>query len=509
MLLDSTFGPWLPDMPDYQNPGVTVAYNVSPAPGTQRGAIAYEPVYEAKAYYASASMPSRPLGTAVGKDKLGVAKVYAGNTTQLCKINPATSNWQNISRSGGYTTSEGERWENTEYNGNVFFTNYSNELQWIDKNVDTQFANATTLVKARHIATVKDFVVVGNTFDALDGAMPFRVRWSGIGMPVSWDFSQTTGADFQDVAGYGAVQAVVGGEAGWIIMEKAVVKMTFTDYPYWFRFDPIPFSKGCTVPQSVSEPIEGFTYYLANDGFYRMNGNTGQTEAIGAGQIDETFLASVDTGQYNWMTVAADPRKKLVYWSYVSTDAEDGTPDKLLIYNYQTGSFSHADATADFVFNALSLPWTIEALDVFGSVENVPASLDSPIWAGGNAMLWGMKKNGSVWVFSGDTLPATIETGEVYYADILRQAEQGNSDKVTIKAVRAVFDGGGTASVAIGSRTLSNDDITYVPRKQLHPQTGFAYFRSTDRYHRFRLRLSGDWTKAMSLQIDAQNAGWR
>jgi hypothetical protein len=508
MLLDSTFGPWLPDMPDYQNPGVTVAYNVSPAPGTQQGAIAYEPVYAAKAYYASASMTSRPLGTAVGKDRLGVAKVYAGNTTQLCKINPSTSNWQNISRSGGYATAEGERWETTEYNGNVFFTNYSNEIQWIDKNIDTQFANATTLVKARHIATVKNFVVVGNTFDAADGAMPFRVRWSGLDLPLSWDFSQATGADFQDIPGYGAIQAIVGGELGWILMEQGVVKMTFDGFPLWFRFDPVAKSKGCAVAESVIRNVDGYTYFLASDGFYRMDEVTGQTTAIGSG-IDDTFLASVDTGQYDWMTVAADPRKKLIYWSYISTDAEDGTPDRMLIYNYQTGSFSQSDATADFVFNALSLPWTIEALDVFGSVEDVPASFDSPIWAGGNAMLWAMKKNGSIWVFSGDTLPATIETGELSYADILRQAQQGNSDKATVKAVRALFDGGGIASVAIGTRTLSNDDITYVPRKQLHPHTGFAYFRSTDRYHRFRLRLTGDWAKAMSLQIDAQNAGWR
>jgi hypothetical protein len=139
----------------------------------------------------------------------------------------------------------------------------------------------------------------------------------------------------------------------------------------------------------------------------------------------------------------------------------------------------------------------------------VPASFDSPVWAGGNAMLWGMKKDGSIWVFSGDTLPATIETAELSYTDILRQAQQGNSDKVTIKAVRAVFDGGGEASVGIGSRTLSNADVTYIPRKELHPQTGFAYFRTTDRYHRFRLRLTGDWAKAIKLEIDVQNAGWR
>jgi len=261
----------------------------------------------------------------------------------------------------------------------------------------------------------------------------------------------------------------------------------------------------------LTKNVEGFTYFLANDGFYAMNGNTGQTTSIGGGKIDKFFLNSVDTGRYDRMTVAADPQEKLIYWSYCSK-ASSGKPDRTLIYNYLTGDWSLATSTADYIFNSLSLPWTIEQMSVFGSVENIPAPLDSPLWAGGNAMLWAMNDDGSIHVFGGDVLPAVIETGEQALISALKQMNpQMQGDRVTVSAVRPLFDGdGGTATVNVGSRTLSNGAVKWSSiAKPTHAHTGFTYFRDIGRYHRFRVSLSGAWTKASSLQIDAQNAGWR
>lgn len=509
MEINLPLGSWRPDMPDLNNPGVTVAHNVTPNMGTMQGAVTYEPL-RAASIFSNTTMASRPLGTAVGLDKLNNAKVYGGCATRLYKINPGTRAWQNISRAANYTTADGEIWETTEYGNAIFFTNYTNEIQYINKDIDIQFADATTLVKGRHIATVKDQVVIANTYDALDGAVPFRVRWCGIGLPLSWDFSQATGADFQDVYGFGAIQAIVGGEAGWLLMQKGIVKMQPVPYPYWFEFNPVPKAKGCSISQSVIT-VEGNTYFIADDGFYIMDGNTGQTSPIGAGRIDQFFLNSVDTSQYTYMTVAADPRAKLIYWSYVSMDAEDGAADKMLIFNYVTGDWSIADATADLIFNSLSLPWTIDQFDTFVTINEIPASPDSPIWAGGNAMLWAMKSNGSIYVFGGENLPATIETGEQMIMQQIKAADpDARGDRATITKVRALYDGsGGETRLRVGGRDLSNVDVVWDNSMEPHPQTQFAYPRNTRRFHRFRIRLSGDWTKAMGLQIDAKPAGTR
>jgi hypothetical protein len=503
-------GAWRPDMPDFNNPGVTLAHNVSPNVGAQQGAVVYEPLRKAS-LYSNTSMTGRPLGTAVGLDKLGNAKVYAGSATRLYKINPATRAWQSIGRASNYSTAEGEVWETTEYGNSIFFTNYTNELQYINKDIDLQFADATTLVKGRHIATVKDFVVVANTYDALDGAVPFRVRWSGLGLPLSWDFSQATGADFQDVYGFGAIQGITGGESGWLLMQKGVVKMQFQGYPLWFAFEPVPNSTGCSIPQSVIKNVEGSTFFVGEDGFYQMNENTGQTTPIGVGQVDQWFLNSVDTSQYTYMTVAADPRSKLIYWSYVSVDAEDNKPDRLLIYNYATGNWSYGQQTSHYIFGSLSLPWTIDMLDTFGTIDAIPASPDSPIWAGGNAMLWTMNSTGAIYVYGGENLPATIETGEFSLMDRVKQGDpDARGDRATILKARARFDGsGGETVLYVGGRDISNGDVAWGNAMEPHPQTQFAYPRNTKRYHRLRVRLNGDWTRVMELQLDAKPAGSR
>lgn len=512
MEINVTLGSWMPDMPALNNPGVTTAFNVTPTFGSMQGAVTYQPL-KAASLYSAATMESRPLGTAIGLDKLGNAKVYAGSANKLYRNEPATRDWQNMSRDAGYSTADGENWRSTEYGNGIYFTNFSNEMQYINKDADTapnaKFANVTTLVKSRYMATVKDYIVVGNTYDALDGAVPFRVRWSGLGLPLAWDFSQATGADFQDVYGYGPVQGIVGGEAGWLLMKDGIVKMSFTGAPLWFQFDPVPKAKGCAVPQSIIT-VEGYTYFIANDGFYRMDGNTGQTQPIGAGKIDQTFLNSVNTANYSYMTVATDPREKLIYWSYMSLNAVNGTPDRMLIYNYASGDWTLADATADFIFNSLSLPWTIEQLDVFGAIENIPASFDSPLWAGGNAMLWAMRLDGSIYVYGGETLPAIIETAEQLLSRTLKQMDpKTTGDRSNIDGVRPLYDGHGEATVQVGSRSQSNAVVVWSNPRTLHAHTGWAYFRKQDRYHRFRIRMTGEWSNVSELQIDASGAGSR
>ncbi|WP_246749537.1 hypothetical protein [Agrobacterium rosae] len=506
MEINLTFGSWCPDMPDLNNPGVTLAHNVTANLGTSQGSVTYGPLKRASLYSAT-SMASRPLGTAVGSDKLGASKVWGGCASALYKIEPETRQWQNISRAGGYSTAEGEVWATTEYGNAMFFTNFSDELQYVNADIDTQFANATTLVRARHIATVKDNVIVGNTYDALDGEMPFRVRWSGLGLPLSWDFSQSTGADFQDVYGFGAVQAIVGGEAGWLLMEEGVVKMTPVPYPYWFAFDPVPNTKGCSVPQSVIT-VEGVTYYIGNDGFYRLDGDRGTTP-IGIGKVDKYFLETVDVGKYMLMSVAEDPRSKHIYWSYASKDSNSTEPDKMLIFNYVTGDWTTADATTDMIFRSTSLPWTIGMFDIYGSIDAIPASPDSPIWAGGNAMLWGMSNTGALYVFGGENMPAVIETAEQLLIDRLKAAdEKARGDRSTINRIRVLFDGSeGSSSVRIGQRGSSNAEVTWTEPATSHPRTQWAYVRATDRFQRFRINLTDGWTNITAMQIDAKPAG--
>lgn len=449
-------------------------------------------------------MTSRPLGSAIGQDAQGNAKVYGGDAGKLYKLNPADRQWTDISRVAGYSTTNTESWKFVEFGSLQIGTNYNDDPQYIDMNVDLQFANLTTLVKGRHIATHKGFLILGNTYDALDGAVPNRVRWSGLESPSDWTFSAATMADFQDIHGYGAIQGIVTDDNCYVILKRGIVQMSFVGSPYIFQFDDRVVGKGCSVSKSIIT-VAGKHFFLSDDGFYKLEG--GAIAPIGIGKIDKWFLENFDPNQAHLMTVAANPRDTLIYWQFVSNAAPTGTPDLMLIYNYMTGEWTTADATTNFIFNSVSLPWTLDQLDEFIAIEAVPASFDDPIWAGGSNMLWAMSETGAVYSFGGPTMEASIETPEIQASQ--RVPNESGADIAVINAVRPLFEGNGTARVQIGTRSQQKDDMVWSSLKECNAETGFAYVRARSRYQRFRVRITGDWKKAYSLQIDAQASGKR
>ncbi|MCK3776216.1 hypothetical protein MZK49_05665 [Ensifer sesbaniae] len=503
-VIDIPFTSFTPDLPAHNNPGLVRAHNCAPGLGAAQGGVTLFPLKSAS-LYSNTSMVSRPLGTAIGQDKDGNAKVYSGCSTKLYKLLPATRQWTDISRVGGYSTTETEQWNFVEFGSLQIGTNYNDEPQYIDMNTDLQFANLTTLVKGRYINTHKGFVILGNTYDAIDGAVPYRIRWSGIEAPTSWDFSAATMADFQDIHGYGAIQGIVTDDSCYVILKRGIVQMTFIGAPLTFQFDDRVVGKGCSVAESIIT-VEGKHFFISDDGFYQLS--AGSLTPIGIGKIDKWFLNDFDPTQAHLMTVAASPRETLIYWQYVSKSATTGVPDKILIFNYHTGEWSTADATTASIFNSVSLPWTIDQLDAFIAIDSVPASFDSPIWAGGNNLLWGMNATGAVYSFDGPTLPLSVETREVQASSVI--PNETGADMAIINAVRPLFEGGAAvARIQIGTRDLPNKDVVWSSLKECNGETGFAYVRSRSRYQRFRITITGEYQLAFGVQIDGQPAGKR
>ncbi|MBD8663132.1 hypothetical protein IFT59_07680 [Rhizobium sp. CFBP 8752] len=500
-VIDIPLTGFAPDLPPLGSSAFTRIHNATAGRGATQGTISLNSM-KAASLYSNTSMDSRPIGSAVGQNRTGDAKVYAGNATKLYKLAPDTRAWTNISRSGGYTTSGTEKWKSIEFGSLSIFTNWDNEPQYIDRNVDTQFANLTTLVKGRHIATFKGFTLLGWTWDSLDGAVPYRVRWSGIENPADWTYSAATQADFQDIQGYGGVTGIVTDDSCYVLLQRGIVQMTYIGAPYVFQFTERS-SKGCSVPESVIT-VQGVSYFLSDDGWYSLAG--GQLQPIGTG-IDQWFLDNFDASQAHLMTVAADPRETLIYWQVCSKDSIGGKPDLMLIYNYATGAWTTADATTNHICNAISLPWTVDQLDQFLSIDKVPSSFDDPIWSGGKSMLWGMSDTGAVYSFGGDTLEMAIESADYQLSKIV--PNETGADIARVDAVRPLFEGDGQARVQVATRSLPNADLNWSEAKDTSSITGFAYHRSQSRYQRFRVTIDGEWRRCSGLQVDARSVGRR
>lgn len=502
MVIDIPLPHWRPDAADISNPGLKVAKNVSPSMGNAQGTVTYLPLKSA-ALYASSSFDSAARGLMIGADSLGNAKVYAGTTSNLYLFNPVSNDWENKSRTGGYTTTEQERWSSIQYSASIIATNYSDNMQFINMDENDPFSDLTTLVRGRHIVSHRGFCVTANTMDAFDGQQPSRVRWSALNNPFDWSFSQATQADYQDLRNVGAITGLVSDEDIWVFCENAIVRQHYEGTPWIFKFSTVVEGRGCSVPASIIT-VDGVTYFYAGDGFYSFK--AGQIQSIGAGKIDRYFSEDADTNQWHLMTVVADQTEPLIIWTYASKSATDAQPDKTLIYNYTTGEWSTSDARVAYLYQSQSLPWTIDSLDVYGSIDNVPASFDSNIWAGGNEVVWGLDVTGKVYTLSGPTMSAILETAEIQISQSLDDAKH---DRATITAVRPVYQSDGAATITIGAKQLPNESLTWLNPATPSPATGYAYVRSQARYHSIRMTVSGNWDKISAIQVDAVPAGGR
>ena len=482
------FGEWLPDQPDYMNAGVVTAENVVPV------ASGYAPINEFVAYSGNAT--DTLLGVFAAKDDDGNIKLFAGDNARLYEFDSTDSGLDDITNTGGnYSLTSSERWRFVQFGDTVIASGgIGEELQKFQLGTDSNFADLSTdAPKADFIAVVRDFVWTGN-IDEGSGRKPYRVKWSGFNNTTSWT-AGTDQSDFQDIPDAGNIVGMVGGEYCTILMERAIVRATYSGLPLVFQFDKVETARGCQVSGSVCN-IGHTVFYLSDDGFYAFDGS--RSQPIGAEKVNRFFFKDFDFSYKDKMTSTVDPQRQLAIWSYVSNDALSTTPNRLLIYNYALNRWSIANVDADLVAPFFTSGYTLEALDnISTSVETLPASLDSALFKGGQ-FLFGGALGKKIYAFTGDPIDATVETAE---SSLVK-------GKHTIVTRVYPYHEGGDVTVEVGTRNLHSQAVSF--SSAVAPNTnGFSPFREQGRYHRVRFNISGTWSLAQGIDVDAREIGRR
>lgn len=479
------FGSYLPDLPDYQNPGVTVAKNVTPFGASYKQ-------FPSLVNYSNA-LTASCKGAIKSRDSGGNAKNFAGDATKLYKLGSAA--WSDVSKVGGYSTATDGRWEFTLFGSEIIATNFADTMQTFNIESSSVFADVTgTPPTARHIATVRDFLVVGNTNDVSDGSVPYRIRWPGVGTTNSWTVSATTQSNYKDLYGEGGwVQRIIGGEYGVIFQERSIWRMTYVGSPVIFQFDKIEDNKGTPAPGSVIK-IGNYIAYLGIDGFYIFDGN--QSIPIGFNQVDKTFYNEVDQNYLYNVSAAVDPTNQIIYWSYPATGNTGGRPNKILMYNYSANAekrWSFAEQELELIFSYAAEGYTLDSLDtVSTNIDTLSPSLDSRFWTGSVSNLSAFTSSHKLASFTGTALDAAIETGEY-------QLNEGY--RTVVNLVRPLVDGSSsTVSVQIGTRNTLAETVTWGMASSVQSD-GDAPVRSEARYHRARVNISGGFTHAQGIEI--------
>lgn len=478
------FGEWLPDVPILRNPGCSLVNNVRPIAG------GYEQFNDLSSY--TTALTAACQGAASAKDKDGNAYNYAGDATALYSL--TTNTYNDVSLVGGYTTGAEERWEFEKWGEQVLATNWNDDIQTITMG-GANFADlAGTPPRCRTMAAVRDFLFLGNIYDATDGAVPHRIHWSAINDITDWTPSVSTQSDYQDLVGGGGwVQRIIGGEFATIFQEHSIQIASYSGPPTIFRIDEVEKGRGTPAPGSVVK-LGKFIFYLGQDGFYYFDGGS---NPIGKNKIDNYFWNDVDSGSLHLMSAAVDPVNSLIIWAYPSSGSS--IANKLLIYNWSTDRWAPAEVDIEVMVDALSSGYTMETLDTLSAdLDALTIPLDSRFYTGGNSFITAFGSDHAQASFEGAALTAVFQTGEF---------QPFPDRKGTIRELRPLVSGG-THSCRLASRGSQSDAITWAASIPQSPSGRFAT-RKNSRYFRVEVSVSGGFESALGVNVLGKPRGKR
>jgi hypothetical protein len=444
-------------------------------------------------------MSTRCLGAASFKNETGGSHTYAGDvgsgsgTGNLYRLIDQT--WTDSSRATGYSDAA-KKWEFAQSGQFVVGTNFMDWPQKITMG-GTIFADLTTDFKAKSVAKVRNFLMFGNLEDAVDGTKSSRVRWSAFDNIDSYTVDPATQSDFQDLetAG-GEVRKVIGGEYAMIFCERSIWRANYTGDAAVFQIDEIDPGIGTVAQGSVVQHGSNI-YFWAEDGFRVTNG--GPSVRIGAEQVNRQVQKDLDASNIDRIQGAVDIRSGIVYWAFPSDGNSDGGPNRVVVYNPTTDKFAFAEDTVDILFQAATPSTSLEGLDaLYATLEDIPGSLDDAVWAGGAFQLAAINSAFEGCFYTGTARGATIITGETQFF---------MGRQTFIAGIRPLVDGG-SMLIRLGTRRNLDDPVAWTDFSAKEVD-GMHGFRSSSRYIRFEIQISGEFTEGIGLIPYGGEAGGR
>jgi hypothetical protein len=516
------FGEWLPDLPEHANPGVLAATNVIPALNS------YRPFPGLSAQSTNA-LDALALGAFSATDASNNVYVYAGNASKLYELVDLA--WTDESKAGGYSTATDDVWEFALFGNSVIATNFTDNVQSmaIGGGAAGAFADLMTSTlkpKAKHLDTLRQFLVLGNTNDTTDGHVPNRVWWSAIRDAADFDPDATTQSDYEDLRQGGWVQRIIGGaEYGLVYQERQITRMEYQGFPSVFGFYPIVRDRGTPIPNSVV----GYgrdAFFISEIGFERFTGMG--SVPIGVNKVDRTFWNQFDIGNKRYMSAAIDPLNKLVCWLFPGEGASGFIPNKIFLYNWAVDRWSEIDVTGiTIVMRTKTQGFTLDSLDAV--VPDIDAagveSFDSDVWKGGKLRFAAFDQNNKLAYFIGPNAKVIIETGEM-------QLTPGRRSHVV--SLKPMAEGAGLSGPAtnvpldlpsnisptalrleIGGRSRPMDTVTFDSVSPSGPYgvsinaSGECPVNNDNRYHRVRMEIDPgtEWEHAYGAQATFSSTG--
>ena len=443
---------------------------------------------------------------------LGVVRdfVFSGYVTEYeakkdFNSNAISSNAITIS-SHGYLTGDTVVYDR---NGNTALTNLVDKATYYVVKIDANSIKlATTNLNAVTTVVIVLTATAGSETHKLEKSIIYnqRIKWSALNDSSDWTPSGDTQSGYQEIVGsHGSVMAIVSGESYAVIfMERAIYRMDYVGTPLIFQFSKVADNIGAFIPKSIVS-FGSDIFFLAQDGFYKLSGGDTLTP-IGNGKVDNFFYSDLSS-DIDGVSSAIDPNNSIAVWSYRGAGAE-GTNDinnKLLIYNYSVDKWATGSGLdVQFISSGSQEAFdTLEKLDVLGDLDSLPKTLDSYYYSSGVYGLAGFNSEKKFGKFLGGSLPATIDTTEFQGAKNSRSA---------ITNVRPIVDAKTSSSVTVTvtpiTRNTQTESIAVGSPVSIQ-SNGDCPMRSSSRYHRLRVKTTGNFLTMSGVDVTAKPTGKR
>lgn len=464
------FGEYKPDEAPHLTDGLLTA------DGVYAAANGYKPVSQFVSI--ADALAGTFKGAAAFISSSGTARFLAGDETDLYHL--SGGDWDSVI---GSLTVE-DRWRFTQFGDEAICCNGGDPVAY-DLLAGTAAALAGTPPTADLCSTVRDFVVLGR----VDGDNNV-VAWCAQGDAHEWT-PGTNQAGQQPLYSGGKIMGLTSGEYCLILQRYAIKRMAYTgdaDDPW--QFDEISTNYGCMSEGSVIQAGK-MTFYYSDRGFVVCDGS--DVTPIGAERVNDTFREAYSNREIQQMWGGFDPRRTLAFWVVTG---------KAWIYNWTLNRWTTASIEALAAFMSFSAAVSIDELDaIYGTLDDVPYSLDDPRFAGGEPRLTIVNLSGEFGVLTGEPMAASLELPFIEFAK-QRQSR--------IRRVRPVgdFPAVGPILNASARRRLggSSDTDTYTDVNAI----GEFPVRLAGRHTKLKLSFEEgvNWDHAQGLDVEF-NAGGR
>lgn len=491
------FKVWAPDAYDVNSPAA-LAGEIK---GVIPGATAYRPWEQAVGFSEALATACRGAVLTYNTSYNGV--IFAGTATKLYKfVDPETA-WTDVTRSSGgdYGVSADERWSWATFSDTLIAANISDVTQSIAITAGSNFATlAGSPPQARIAQTVGEFVMLGGISGTENS-----VQWSGRNDPTYWT-SGKRDAGAQTFREGGAVYGITPLEGGLIFQQRAIRRYWPVNSRAVFNFKMVEKNRGLIAPDSLVT-IGGVSFYLSEDGFYVTDGS-GTSTPIGDELIDRWFKGNVEYSRIYYVSGAADPTGRRVFWLFPSSGNTGESMDVCLCYDIALKQWSHTDdCTESFLLATQTPGYTLESLGAlivslgYTDLDDFPISLDSKSLSGGGPFI------GS---FDGVTFKMKSHTGAARAATLETSDYQPIPGKRSyVRGCRMMTDST-SATATFGAKERPQGDVTYEAAVSQNNQ-GYAHSRINGMYHRQRMSIAAGetWSHASGIDFDAIPGGER